>query len=320
MLFIDNMIMIIIVIITITFKIIKKEIEKLKYVRSIGLAHRQHHYHDCKTWSTIKKINCDFLPKNGENSRYRQRLPFEFTLVAQLAKILRHCWLFLRQHLHCRGETFCTISGLKSEIRFSITYTSFNRASRVLLVDKLLLITSVSPSRTSWHPPQSPLSPHLAWSHPLFPSSFWFSHLPSDWFTASAIIVSINLRESRNSSYFVFGESKNVPAWFWGVGHCVGGRGDTIVSYNNALFLQRERNPADLVEPLFAARCSIIRSDLKHCSTFTSQALTSDLRLLYLQDIFVVFAYIQIQKHININKSTYLWNFDFRFWIEPNIP
>ena len=42
----------------------------------------------------------------------------------------------------------------------------------------------------------------------------------------------------------------------------------TIVSYNNALFLQRERNPADLAEPLFGSRCSIIRSDLRHCSTF----------------------------------------------------
>ena len=70
------------------------------------------------------------------------------------------------------------------------------------------------------------------------------------------------------------------------------GRRDTIVSYNNALFLQRERNPADLVEPLFAARYSIIRSDLKHYSTFTSQALTSELRLLYLQDFFVVFAHM----------------------------
>ena len=55
------------------------------------------------------------------------------------------------------------------------------------------------------------------------------------------------------------------------------GRRDTIVSYNNALFLQRERNPADLVEPLFGNRCSIIRSDLRHCSTFTYQATTSAL-------------------------------------------
>ena len=57
------------------------------------------------------------------------------------------------------------------------------------------------------------------------------------------------------------------------------GRRDTIVSYNNALFLQRQRNPADLVEPLFGNRCSIIRSDLGHCSTFTHlhhQATTSE--------------------------------------------
>ena len=226
-----------------------------------------------------------------------------FTLIAQIAKIPRHCVgcsSFFGAHPHRRAETFWTISGLKSEIRFSITYASFNRASHVLFVDKLLLITSVSPSRTSWHPPQSRLSPHLAWSHPLFPSSFWFFHLPSDWFTASAIIVSINFNvawletfEILEIRHILFLEkAKNVPAWFWGVGHCVGGRGDTIVSYNNALFLQRERNPADLVEPLFAARCSIIRSDLKHCSTFTSQALTSELRLLYLQDFFVVFAYV----------------------------
>ena len=104
----------------------------------------------------------------------------------------------------------------ESEIRFSITYASFNRASHVLLVDRLLLITSVSPSRTSWHPPPSRLSPHLAWSHPLFPSSFWFFHLPSDWFTASAIIVSINFNVAWLETVgnlelrriFVFGESK----------------------------------------------------------------------------------------------------------------
>ena len=54
------------------------------------------------------------------------------------------------------------------------------------------------------------------------------------------------------------------------------GRRDTIVSYNNALFLQRERNPADLVEPLFGSRCSIIRSDLRHCSKILHKATTSE--------------------------------------------
>ena len=68
----------------------------------------------------------------------------------------------------------------------------------------------------------------------------------------------------------LFGESKKVCELdFEELGIVFLGRRDSIVSYNNALFLQRESNPADLVEPLFGNRCSIIRSDLRHCSTFT---------------------------------------------------
>ena len=71
-------------------------------------------------------------------------------------------------------------------------------------------------------------------------------------------------------AYFVFWRKQKAGELdFEESGIVFPGRRDTIVSYNNALFLQRERKTADLVEPLFGNRCSIIRSDLRHCSAFT---------------------------------------------------
>ena len=81
----------------------------------------------------------------------------------------------------------------------------------------------------------------------------WNDNLPLTWF-------------SFHIFFGIWRKQKAGELDFEELGIVCPGRRDTIVSYNNALFLQRERNPADLVEPLFGSRCSIIRSDLRHCS------------------------------------------------------
>ena len=98
------------------------------------------------------------------------------------------------------------------------------------------------------------------------------------------------------------------------------GRRDTIVSYNNALFLQRERNPADLVEPLFGNRCSIIRSDLRHCSAFTHPAPGNNLRVSIncteesvhgtIQKIWLItlLKYGLFDHFLNIHNSLYIYH------------